>query len=408
MIKNIKRIEFLNPQQINIKKVAAYARVSTGKDTMIASLSAQVSYYSEYIQKNKNWSYVGVYADEAVSGTKENRVEFQKMLDDCKQGEIDLIITKSISRFARNTVTVLETVRFLKELNIEVYFERENIWSLSGDGELMLSILSSFAQEESKSVSDNCKWRLRDKMKKGMLHGFRIYGYKSVNGVLEVEPKEAQIVKQIFAQYLGGRGVQTIANNLADKSIPTVLGGEWSKNTISKMLSNEKYTGDLLLQKTFIIDHMTKKKHFNNGELPQYYVEDAHEAIIDKETFNKVQLEKQKRSCRKGEISQTYNFSGKIACGICGKNYRRKINNAGTKYAKTIWICSTYNAKGKKHCSSYQIPESVLEENVPTNFKSILVPKKGVLEVILQDDSTVTINWENSSRADTWSAKKEK
>ena len=233
-----------------IKKVAAYCRVSSGKDEMLHSLSAQVSYYSKLIQSHNDWQYAGVYADEAKTGTKTNRPQFQKLLEDCRNGKIDLVLTKSISRFARNTVTMLETVRELKSLGVEVFFERENISSLSGDGELMLTILSSFAQEESKSVSDNCKWRLRDKMKRGQLHSINIYGYRLVGGKLIIEPTEAEVVKMIFADYLDGMGLQAIANKLNKNNVPTTLGGQWSKSTISKMLSCEKYVGNLLLQKT--------------------------------------------------------------------------------------------------------------------------------------------------------------
>ncbi len=401
MSKNIKVIN----QKIQLdqkKKVAAYARVSSGKDAMLQSLSAQISYYSNFIQSRNDWLYMGVYADEAKTGTKDNRPEFQRMLDDCKDGKINLIVTKSISRFARNTVTLLETVRTLKDLGVAVFFEEQNINTLTSDGELMLTILASYAQEESRSVSENCKWRLRDKMKKGLLHSLTIYGYKLVNGVLQVESTEAEIVKQIFADYLDGMGVQAIVNKLNDNNTPTSLGGEWDKSTVRRMLSNEKYTGNLLLQKTYISDHITKQKCFNKGELPMYYVEDSHEFIIAKEIFDKVQLEIKRRSHSKSNDNTKSEFTSKITCGICGKNFRRKINNAGTKYAKVVWICSTFNTKGKKHCASKQIPESILEEKVPKNFKSILVPTQGILEVTLQDDSVVTITWDNPSRTDSW------
>ena len=384
------------------KRVAAYCRVSSGKDEMLHSLSAQVSYYSKMIQSHKDWQYVGVYADEAKTGTKGNRPQFQQLLEDCKKGKIDLVLTKSISRFARNTVTMLETVRELKALDIEVYFENERISSLSGDGELMLTILSSFAQEESKSVSDNCKWRLRNKFKQGQLHSINIYGYRLENGILKIKPTEADTVRRIYADYLSGLGVQAITNKLNEAGVPTRLGGEWHISTIRKMLSCEKYIGNLLLQKTFVADHISKRKCNNNGELPMYFVENAHEPIIDKATFEAVQAEKERRAFNKGKGVVTYPFTGKITCGICGKHYRRKINNAGTKYAKPVWLCSTFNIKGKKHCASHQIPEDILLEIVPQNFKSITVPCDGEITVTLADGRVIALPWANKSRSEIW------
>ena len=389
-------------QPPTIKKVAAYCRVSSGKDEMLHSLSAQVSYYSNFIQSNKEWQYVGVYTDEAKTGTKTNRPQFQKLMDDCRNGKVDLVLTKSISRFARNTVTMLETVQELKSLGVEVFFERENISSLSGDGELMLTILSSFAQEESKSVSDNCKWRLRDKMKKGQLHSIHIYGYRLVGGKLIIEPTEAEVVKVIFADYLDGMGLQAITNKLNEKVVPTTLGGQWNKSTISKMLSCEKYIGNILLQKTFVADHISKKKCTNNGELPMYFVENAREPIIDKSTFEAVQQEKGHRAISKVKEVVTYPFTGKITCGICGKHYKRKKASAGTKYEKPVWICSTFNSKGKKHCASQQIPEEILLEIVPQGFISIAVPSSGIIEVTMADGNIKSIPWRNKSRRDSW------
>jgi DNA invertase Pin-like site-specific DNA recombinase len=230
------------------KRVAAYCRVSSGKDAMLHSLSAQVSHYSGYIQKQRGWEYVGVYADEALTGTKAERPEFMRLMQDCRDGKIDVVLTKSISRFARNTVTMLKTVRELKSLNIDVWFERENIKSLSGDGELLLSILSSFAQEESRSTSENVKWRIRNNFKKGKPSSTVIMGYKLVNGTFIIVPDEAEIVKMIFADFLGGMGKIAIVKKLTELGIPTKRGGDWGENAIGKILRNEKYAGDMLLQ----------------------------------------------------------------------------------------------------------------------------------------------------------------
>ena len=208
------------------KRVAAYTRVSSGKEAMLHSLSAQVRYYSEIIQNNPQWEYVGVYTDEAITGTKDSRAEFQRMIADCKAGKIDMIITKSVSRFARNTVTMLEIVRELKAIGVDVFFEKENIHSMSGDGELMLTILSSFAQEESLSVSENCKWRIRDKFKQGIPVNFKIFGYKFENGILKVNSEEAEIVKKIFNDYAAGKGFNLIAKELNEMGVKTLNGKE--------------------------------------------------------------------------------------------------------------------------------------------------------------------------------------
>lgn len=421
------------------KRVAAYARVSSGKDAMLHSLSAQVSYYSKKIQNNPQWEYIGVYADEAVTGTKGSRPEFQRMIRDCKTGKIDLILTKSVSRFARNTVTMLEIVRELKSIGIDVYFEKENVHSMSGDGELMLTILSSFAQEESLSVSENCKWRIRDKFKQGIPTNNAILGYKIVDGTFEIIPDEAKVVKMIFEDYLSGMGRNAIMKKLIRLNIPTkmdkrfnlngsydlnagadlghneLLSREaqnqapcWQECMIYTILRNEKYTGDLLLQKSYIMDHITKKKLINKGQLPQFYIGNNHEAIIDKETFKKVQIEIEKREKNKGNPKETYPFTGKIICGQCGKHYRRKISNAGTKYAKPVWICSTFNSYGKSACASKQIPEDVLQQLIPSNFEEIRVTERNKVVIVLQDGSKIEKTWQYKSRSESWTGEMRK
>ena len=270
-------------------RVAAYARVSTGKDTMLHSLAAQVSYYSDLIQRNPEYEYAGVYADEGLSGTKESRPEFQRMLKDCRDGKLDRILCKSISRFARNTVTLLSVVRELKALGVSVYFEEQNIDTMSGDGEFMLTILASFAQEESRSVSENCKWRVRKKFEQGIPTGFGMYGYTVKNGSFTIVPDEAEVVRRIFRMYLDGMGSVRIMKALIADNIPAPEGGLWNASVIMMMLRNEKYAGDLLLQKFFTNNHVEKKQCFNRGELPQYFVAEDHEPIIDRETFDAVQ-----------------------------------------------------------------------------------------------------------------------
>ncbi len=406
------------------KKVAAYARVSSGKDSMLHSLSAQISYYSELIQNNPNWQYIGVYADEARTGTKGERPEFQRLLEDCKQGKIDMVITKSVSRFARNTLIILETVRSLKELGIDVYFEEENIHSLSEEGEMVITLISSFAQEESLSVSENCKWRIRDKFKQGITTSFTMHGYELENNKIKIIPNEAKIIKTIFDYYLNGMGINAIARQLRERGISTKTGGIWQGNTIKRVLRNEKYAGDLLLQKSFVADHISKKQRMNKGELPMYYVEGNHEAIIDSDTFQEVQNEIVRRA-KKYKIcgkQKTYPFTKKIQCELCGKNYKRKTTRSGTKYEKVVWICSTWDNYGKKYCSSSRIPEEILENlsaevlNIPKfdeevfskKIKKITVPCKGELKFIFNDGTEIIKIWDYPSRSESWTEEMKK
>lgn len=400
-------------------RVAAYARVSCGRDEMLHSLAAQVSFYSNLIQSNPDWEYVGVYADEAETGTKGSRPEFQRLITDCRADRIDLVITKAISRFARNTVTLLETVRELKDLGVDVYFEEQNLHSLSGDGELMLTILASYAQEESRSVSENCKWRIRKNFKEGKpANNIRIYGYEYKAGKLTVIPQEAAVVQMIFADYLSGLGKNAIMKKLVSLGIPTKCGGRWSESTVGSILTNEKFIGDMCLQKGFIIDHITKQHKPNNGELAKYYIENNHEAIIDKETFEAVKAELAWRAekanpPRKLAFSE---FSGLITCGRCGAKFRKKITASGTKYVKAWWACATYTYRGKRECNATRIPEDVLKEKcaealglakyAPATFTAkvaaITLPTDGVLVFTFKDSTEKTLYWENRSRRESW------
>ncbi|HZJ89385.1 MAG TPA: recombinase family protein, partial [Bacilli bacterium] len=248
------------------KNVAAYARVSTSKDTMLHSLSAQVSYYSDLIQRTPGWLYVGVYVDEGITGTKALRPNFTRLINDARAGKIDLIITKSISRFARNTVVLLETVRELKSMNVEVFFEEQNLYSLSEEGELILSFLASYAQEEARSVSENLKWSIRNGFKKGKAWNTYVFGYEFKDGTFYVNKPEADIVKEIYRQYLNGKGTPAIAKYLNEKGIRTKLNNEWRHGGVAYVLRNYLYTGNMLLQSTFKDSFITKRKTKNNGE----------------------------------------------------------------------------------------------------------------------------------------------
>lgn len=261
MKRTVQQIDFAIPAQVKATRVAAYARVSTGKDAMLHSLSAQVSYYSKMIQGHPGWLYCGVYADEALTGTKENRTDFQRLLTDCRAGKIDLVITKSISRFARNTVTLLQTVRELKLLGVDVFFEEQNIHTISADGELMMTILASYAQEESLSASENMKWRYRKGFERGEMMGLRfLFGYDIDKGVVTINQEQARIVQEIFRRYIDGETAGSIAADLNARNIKGALGGAWCPQRIRNIVTNEKYLGNALLQKTFVNNHLEKKQ----------------------------------------------------------------------------------------------------------------------------------------------------
>jgi len=417
-MKTVTKLDAL-PKIERKKRVAAYVRVSCEKQTMRHSLSAQVSYYSAWIQRRIDWAFAGVYADDPISGTKDNRVEFQRLLADCRAGKIDMIITKSISRFARNTLVTLAILRELKELEVNVFFERENIHSISGEGELLLSLLASFAQEESRSVSENCKWRIRKWFQQGRPNTGHMLGYRLKAGKLHIVSEEAKVVRQIFADYLSGMGRQAIVKKLNAEGIPTKMGGAWMESTIDKILHNEKYAGDLVLQKTFVKDHITKKKCINRGELPKYHIQSSHEAIIPRETFRRVQQEIAKRAAKYQPRPQTpieYPFSSLIICEKCGKHYRRKHAAAGTKYEKVVWICNTFNTLGKAVCDSQQIPETILlaktadilgltafdEAVFKAQIAEIRVPAHNTLVYVRHDGIRILAHWQNPSRARSW------
>jgi len=417
-MRKITKVRHTNIQKIQRKRVAAYARVSSGKDAMINSLSAQISYYNNYIQQRVDWEFVGVYADEAISGTKDGRSEFQRLLIDCRTGKIDMVITKSVTRFARNTVILLETVRELKLLGVDVFFEKENIHSASSDGELMLTFLASYAQEESRSVSENQKWRIRKMFEEGRPSTGRMLGYRLIDGKLCVVTDEAKIVRQIFSDYLSGMGLNAIMKKLNSSDTFSINGCPWSKTALYKIIRNEKYTGDMLLQKTFCSDHISKKMVVNRGELPMYHVIGSHETIIDKPTFECVQREIERRAGKyhsNPSTVTTHLFTSLIRCGICGKNYRRKIA-VGSKHSKPVWICATFNTLGKAACPSQQIPESILIEQTAKlvgvteldrdllvkNIKEISVPAHNQLVYVLKNGRKEEVAWQNPSRRESW------
>lgn len=392
------------PKQPKLKRVAAYARVSSSKDAMLHSLAAQVEYYSNFIRRHPGWEYVGVYADEAKTGTKDSREQFQQLLADCNAGHIDHIISKSISRMARNTVTLLETVRKLKAMGISVYFEEQNIDTGTNDGELMLSILASYAQEESLSASENQKWRVRQNFENGQpWRGFML-GYRYKDGQYIVVPEEAEIVRSIYADFLDGKGVTAIMKRLNKEGILTQQGFTWHKSAITRVLKNYTYTGNLLLQTKYRENHLTKRTLVNRGQLPQYHATNTHEPIIDIGTYNSVQLEMYRRAQKYGkpQSSEKYPFSGMITCARCGKHYRRKVTATGP-----VWICSTYNTHGKAVCPSKAIPESTLMEiaaevSTTGEITAVTAHNDNTLEFTLADGTVTVKRWQDRSRAASW------
>ena len=339
------------------KRVATYARVSMETERLMHSLSQQVSYYSEFIQANPNWEYAGVYADRFLSGTStEKRPEFQRLVQDCMDGKIDIVLCKSISRLSRNTVDLLQTVRQLKAKGIDVRFEKENISTLSESGEIMLSLLASFAQEESKGISENCKWGIRKKFADGSkipcnkhILGYRFDGEKYV-----IIPEEAEAVRFMFNRYLEGVGYRTIARELTQMGIRSVKGNIISEEyPIRCMLTNRIYVGDIVWQKSYVIDPLTQKKVRNNGVLPQYLIQDCHEAIISRELFEAVHQEIK----RKSEIASRSILSHKIKCGVCGRYYTRKNNHCRSGDVPE-WYC---RKKKEGRCESHYLNEDRLK-----------------------------------------------
>ena len=350
------------------RKVCGYARVSTDLDEQATSYKAQVDYYTNYIKSNPSWEFVGLYSDEGISGTNtKKRDGFNRMIKDALSGKIDLIITKSISRFARNTVDALVNIRKLKDANVEVYFEKENIYSLDSKGELMLSLLSSLAQEESRSISLNTTWGKRKSFADGKVSiaYSNFLGYdKGEDGKLVINEEQAKVVRLIFSLFIKGLSSFQIKKELERRKIKTPMGKtNWRTSTILSELRNEKYKGDALLQKRYTVDFLTKKQKLNDGEIPQYYVEDNHEGIIDKRLFDYVQVELKKRgeAVRKGhKITGKNIFSGKIYCAECGAIYGRKIIHSNDKYRQAIYRCNEkYN--GKK-CNTMTVNEEKVKE----------------------------------------------
>ena len=387
-----------------VLRVCAYCRVSTDNEEQQTSYKSQKTHYKTLIEEHEDWEFVDIYADEGITGTKTaKRTDFHRMIDDALAGKIDMIIAKSISRFARNTVDTLNYVRKLRDHNVDVWFEKENIHTLELTSEMFLTLYSAFAQAESESISENVKMGVRAKMKRGELVGhYAPYGFiydEEIENLVEV-PNEAFIVRYMFDRYKEGVGTSTIARELNDKNIPSPTGKKWSDTVVFRMIRNEKYVGDLLTGKTYTDNPINSKKKKNKGEFDMYYTENHHEGIIDRETWDKCQEIANRRSGKytadgkPEKFSQVYPFSSKIVCGLCGENYIRRSWKARKEGEppRAAWACRTYNTDHLS-CQSYgNVKESYIEELFLNLYSVLCKYNKQVVEKLLQ---TIEETFEN-------------
>lgn len=365
------------------RRVAGYARVSTDHDEQFTSYEAQVDYYTNYIKSRDDWEFVSVYTDAGISGTGiKHREGFKKMVADALAGRIDLIVTKSVSRFARNTVDSLTTIRKLKENGVECYFEKENIWTFDSKGELLITIMSSLAQEESRSISENVTWGHRKRFSDGkvMVPFSRFLGYdRGEDGNLILNEEEAQIVRRIYGMFLQGRSPYTIAKVLTSEGIPTPAGKKtWSSSTVKSILTNEKYKGDALLQKSYTVDYLSKKVARNNGQIPQYYVENNHPAIIEPAVFDSVQNLMAARQPGVNRKSCANAFSSHIKCGECGSWYGSKVWHSTDKYRKVVWQCN-HKFDGDCKCGTPHLTEEEIKELFVKAINLLLAEKDALI-----------------------------
>ena len=379
-------------------RVAAYCRVSTDEEEQLSSYEAQQNYYTDYIMKNKDWTMAGIFADEGITGTSaRKRPEFLRMIRLCKKKKIDVVLTKSISRFARNTVDCLNYIRVLKELGIAVIFEKENINTLESDSEILITLMSAFAQSESESISANVRWGKRQAMREGKatIQYKKLYAFqRGDDGKPEIIPEQAEVVKDIYAQYLMGASLRMIRDRLVADGILNATGDtKWTISTIRSILSNEKYCGDVLLQKTYISDCISKKVIKNTGQLPMYLVQDHHEAIVSREIFDAVQTEIARRNAAsspskkyaptgKSSYASKYALSERLVCGECGTLYRRCTwSKKGKKHV--VWRCVSRLDYGKKYChQSPSMDEEALHRSILAAINSVMSHKNDLISQI--------------------------
>ncbi len=384
------------------RRACGYARVSTDKEEQESSFDNQMRHYKEYITNRDDLEFVGMYSDEGISGTSTRKRDgFNQMVQDALDGKIDLIITKTVSRFARNTVDSLTTIRKLRDKGVEVYFEEQNIYTLDSKGELLITIMSSFAQEESRSISENTAWGLHKRFADGKVSvAFsRFLGYdRGPNGELVVNPEQAETIRQIYKWFLDGFSPYAIAKKLTENGVLTPAGKEkWCASSVRRILENEKYKGDALLQKQYTVDFLTKRRAKNdNGALPQYYVENDHEAIIDPKTFELAQIELQRRIESRSRYSGVSIFSSKVKCGCCGGWYGNKVWHSKDKYKKYVYRCNN-KFKGEEKCST----PTLTEEDIKTAFVSAVNQLISKRESVAENLKVLIEELENTETVET-------
>ena len=390
---NVKVIEptrNLHTHKLNVertkRRVAAYARVSTDSDDQENSFDAQKSFYERYIKENPLWEFVGIYADEGISGTStKGRKEFQRMIDDAKNGKIDLIIAKSMSRFARNTLDTLTYIRDLKARGVECFFQKENIYTFDSKGELLITIMSSLAQEESRSISENVKWGIRKSFADGKVYlphkNFIGYKYDENKNII-IDKDNEWVIRLIYKEFMSGRTFRQICKILEEKGVKTPGGKyKWNDTTVRSILRNEKYCGSAILQKTFVEDFLTHTTKVNNGEVPKYYVKDSHPGIIPKEEWDMVQLELQRRTKLRYSYSSKNCFSSKLICADCGHLYGSKVWHSTDKYKKTIWQCNyKFDKKNKEQCQTPTLNEEEIKAMFVDAYNKMIVSKDEILK----------------------------
>ena len=416
MVREIPRAAILHVEAKEILRlvVVAYARVSTEKEEQEDSFERQVTHYTALIKSKPEWKFGGIYADPGITGTRaEKRPDFLRMIDDCRAGKINKILVKSISRFARNTVDALNYIRELKDLGISIFFENENIDTLTPGGEVLITILAAMAEQESRTMSTNIKWSYQKKFKNGevTLNTSSMWGYiktgrKDADGkeIYEINEEEAAIVRRIYREFLAGITPARICRGLEEDGILTKRGNKkWSTSVIRSILSNEKYTGNAILGKTFKPDVLSKKRQKNMGQVPMYYAEGSHPAIIDMETFELVKAELQRRTEEKtmavgsSRYTSKYPFSGLLVCGECGHKLRRHVRRVGSGKQVPAWGCSNRIANGRAACDSHHVNEETLQKTYTAAIQTIIADAEEVVALV-RDSTGLVMEPENKAQ----------
>lgn len=414
-VREIPRAMMLHIDTTQVAKlvVAAYARVSTEKEEQEDSFERQVSHYTTLINSKPEWDFGGIYADPGITGTRaEKRPDFMRMIADCRAGKINKILVKSISRFARNTVDALNYIRELKELGISIFFENENIDTLTPGGEVLITILAAMAEQESRTMSTNIKWSYQKKFKNGevilntgLMMGYTNTGRKDDEGktIYEINETEAAIVRRIYREYLAGVTVTRICRGLEEDGIPTKLGKKrWGHQVIMSILTNEKYTGNAILGKTFKPDVLSKYRQKNTGQAPMYYAEGTHPAIIDTETFELVKVEIQRRKDEKvtavgsSRFTSKYPFSGLLVCGECGHKLRRHVRTVGTGAKVPAWGCANRISNGRSVCDSHHVNEDTLQQTYTAAIKDMIEDAEEIMAAV-KDTAGLVLQPENTA-----------